>query len=235
MPQDQPIVYPADNSIDARGRPGSNDPAQPPPAHRPPSMLRLGFTQFPPRIMQHPTPRILALLLVVAVGSAAQAKDLHVDNVAGDDLWNGQAAVRADNDGPTKTIAKALRMAGPGDRIVLTKTAAPYQESVSLVGSRHSGTPTRPFVFEGNGAILSGLAPVPDEVWEPFQGDIFRFRTQRPHDQQVYWQGKPLRRVLDPAQIERRELAPLEWLIDEGHVFFRVEPERLPSSYQLEA
>ena len=43
---------------------------------------------------------------------------------------------RPDGSGPLRTLAKALRLAGPGDHIHLANTGLPYRESVSLVGNR---------------------------------------------------------------------------------------------------
>ena len=42
--------------------------------------------------------------------------------------------------GPVKTIDRALRIAGPSDRIVLINTGVPYRDSISLAGENCSGT-----------------------------------------------------------------------------------------------
>ena len=106
----------------------------------------------------------------------ALGREIFVDNVSGDDHFTGQQPRgTADLSGPVRTIAKALRLAGSGDIIVLAKTNDPYRESISLVGSRHSGTAKEPFVIRGNGAILDGSAPVPAKAWEPYQGGDLPF------------------------------------------------------------
>src|SRR5688572_7046982 len=113
--------------------------------------------------------QLYAVLLVLFVSLSAvesHARDLFVNNVDGDDLWTGAVAEAGAPDGPTRTIAKALRISGPGDRIVIAKTDRPYEECISLVGSKHSGTLEHPFIVEGNGAVLSGSSRVPHELWK---------------------------------------------------------------------
>ena len=105
----------------------------------------------------------------------ASARDIFVDNVSGDDRFIGsQINNAADGSGPVRTIGKALRLAGNGDAIELAATGQPYRESVSLVGSSHSGLAGHPFTIRGNGAILDGSAPVPPQAWEHYNGAEFR-------------------------------------------------------------
>jgi hypothetical protein len=48
--------------------------------------------------------------------------------VAGDDLNNGASAILGGKRvGPFRTIARAIRESGPGDRIVLEKNDEPYR------------------------------------------------------------------------------------------------------------
>ena len=94
-----------------------------------------------------------------------------------------------------RTLAKALQLAGAGDTIVLAKTDAPYRESISLVGSRHSGTSQQPFTIQGNGAILDGSAPAPAEAWEHYKGAIFRLRVRPTGNPQLFLDGRPAVRV----------------------------------------
>ena len=87
----------------------------------------------------------------------ATARDIFVDNVAGDDRATGhQLRPSPDATGPIRTISKALHRAQSGDTIVLANTPRPYRESISLVGSCHSGTAQEPFTIRGNGAVLDG-------------------------------------------------------------------------------
>ena len=94
-----------------------------------------------------------------------------------------------------RTITRALQLAGNGDTIVLANTNVPYRENISLVGSRHSGTPQQPFTIRGNGAILDGSAPVPPEAWESYRGAVFRFSPPRMGYQQLFLDDRPAVRV----------------------------------------
>ena len=110
----------------------------------------------------------------------AAARDIFVDNLGGDDKCSGlHTRPQADASGPVRTIAKALRPAQAGDHVVLAKSAQPYHECVSLVGTRHSGAGRlMPFVLDGNGAVLDGSTPIPVEGWSFYRDNIFRFRPQ---------------------------------------------------------
>src|SRR5262245_14341022 len=136
---------------------------------------------------------IAALVVLVAIGSTAAARNLYVNNVSGDDLLDGLTSEHiGPSHGPNQTIWRALRSARAGDRIVLAKTEEPYRESISLVGSRHSGHELRPFVIDGNGAILDGSRPVPFDAWQHYRDDIFRFQPERMDFQQLFHNGAPL-------------------------------------------
>ena len=133
-----------------------------------------------------------------------------------------------------RTIAKALRLAGAGDVIVLAKTNAPYRESISLVGSRHSGTAKEPFMIRGNGAILDGSAPVPAKAWESYKGAIFRFRPPQTGYQQLFLDGRPAVQVAVGRSAEGPpELKPRQWCLFGAYIYFCVEPTKLPADYRL--
>jgi hypothetical protein len=163
------------------------------------------------------------------------ARDVYVDNVAGEDLFLGRTAKSEGFDGPVRTIARALKLAAPHDRIVLANTGVPYRESVSLSGGRHSGSRLEPFLLEGNGAVLDGSAPIDPQVWSPVRGqrDVFRFRPPRKAYQQIFLAGKPLKRVsVDPID-GPPELAPLQWYLWRGYVYLRIEEGKWIDDYAL--
>lgn len=178
--------------------------------------------------------RGLLLLWLLSRGSAP-ARDIHVHNLAGDDRFIGlQARNAANGTGPVRTITRALNLAQPGDRIVLAKTGRPYRESLSLVGRRHSGLPRRPFVIEGGGAILEGAAPVEPGFWKPGRGAVFRFLPPHGGHQQLFIDDLPAVRVpVGPSAAGPPKLQPREWCAYQGHLLFRVEPEKLPEDYNL--
>jgi hypothetical protein len=137
-----------------------------------------------------------SVLLALSLVSAATAKDVYVNNVEGDDAFRGEGRRNlSDRSGPVRTIARALELASQGDRVILANTGEPYRESITLTGSRHSGYATRPFILQGNGAILDGSAPVPAEAWEHYRGPVFRFRPPRLAHQQLFLNDRPLVRV----------------------------------------
>jgi len=185
--------------------------------------------------------RCLATWLVLAVFSVsvpvAAAREIHVNNVDGDDSFTGwHARSMSDRSGPVRSIGRALELAIGGDRIVLANSGQPYRESVSLVGDRHSGNALGPFVIEGNGAILDGSAPVSPEAWEHSRGPVFRFRPARLGHQQLFLDDRPALRVPVSRQAEDPpDLGPMEWCLYAGHIYFSVAPDstRLPPDYPL--
>ncbi len=179
-------------------------------------------------------PKFSCFLVLLLVSSAA-ARDIHVSNLAGDDSFIGhEAGSMSDRTGPVRTIARALQLAQGGDRIVLAKTGEPYRESIALVGSRHSGYPRRPFTIAGNGAILDGSAPVAAEAWQHFDGAVFRFRPPHGGHQQLFLDDRPADRVaVRPMAGGPPRLEPLQWCFFESEIYFCVEPDKLPESYNL--
>ncbi|HUT09818.1 MAG TPA: right-handed parallel beta-helix repeat-containing protein [Thermoguttaceae bacterium] len=176
----------------------------------------------------------LGLALIVLITPAA-GRDIYVSNTAGDDSFTGlQSKNVADRSGPVRTIARALQLGQSGDRIVLTKTGEPYRESVSLVGSRHSGYPHQAFVIDGNDAILDGSAPVPPEAWEHYRGAVFRFRPPKMGPQQLFIDDIPAERaIVDPTSGALPELQSRQWFFYAGYIYFCVERNKLPEDYRF--
>ena len=176
-----------------------------------------------------------AVMLACLLLGKAAARDIYVDNVGGNDKNNGlQAQGRGDTASPVRTIAKALRLARAGDRIVLAN-AVPYHECVSLVGTRHSGfAPQIPFTFEGNGATLDGSAPIPADGWTHFRDNIFRFRPRTLIQPVVFLNGRAIPRLWLPQGTPYPpRLQPRQWCSIEGAIYFAVEASRLPPDYKL--
>ena len=173
-----------------------------------------------------------ALWLLSAVGIAA-GRDIYVNNLTGNDRNRGERKdAQVPIAGPVQTIAKGLRLAVAGDRVVVANTGTSYHEEVSLVGESHSGTNGRDFVFDGGGATLDGSVAIPDKAWEHWNGDVFRFRPVRLGTQQLFLGGRPAREhPLTKSDWRLPALEPLEWTLMLGYVYFRVEPGRDPASY----
>jgi hypothetical protein len=174
------------------------------------------------------------LVIGTLLAARADARDIFVSNVAGDDRQTGRA-IQADipGTGPVRSIAKALRLAAAGDRIVIQNTGQPYREALSLIGSRHGGSLRGPLVIEGNGATLDGSVPIADDAWSPLSDDVFTCRPARLGQQQLFLDGRAARQR--PAVRESANpptLAPLEWCFWRGQILFRVESGRMPQDYR---
>lgn len=181
-------------------------------------------------------PRAMAIaLLWMTAAACAWGRDLYVDNVGGNDALDASAPQSLGSGvGPCRTIARALRTADKGDRIILAASGEPYRESITLQAGRHSGLPGQPFEVVGNGAILEGAFDVPREAWEHVRGNVFRFSPARKAFQLIFLDGKPAARVaVAPGTVNMPELQPLQWCLFERQVYFCTEAERLPWHYNL--
>lgn len=176
-----------------------------------------------------------ALCAALVFAASCWARDIYVDNLGGNDRRDGSPVVGAgERSGPVQTIAKALRLALAGDRIVLANTGEPYRENVCLVGSRHSGSPVASFIIQGNGAVLDGSGPIPPDGWTYEAGDVFSYAPSRLGSQQLFLAGRPaLRRPVARDAVTLPPLEPLEWCFWNGRIYFRVEQGKLPADYPL--
>lgn len=180
---------------------------------------------------------IFAACLMFAAGLAgsAAARDIYVDNRSGDDRNDGSVVKsNSTGTGPCRTIARALRAAQKGDRIVLAgNDGEPYRESITVQGGDNSGTLAEPLVIVGNGAVLDGSQPVPHDGWEHVAGDVFRFRPHRLAFQQLFLNDRPAVRQPLADDFEMPKLEPLEWCLFEQAIHFRTEPFHSPQDYNL--
>ena len=147
---------------------------------------------------------LVAVIILTCFPAAAPARDILVSNTNGDDSFTGQRweSVR-DNAGPVRSIARAIALADAGDRIVLAKTEQPYRESLSLMGSRHSGAGRQPLLILGHGATLDGSAPVPSNAWTFYRDRTFVFRPPLLGHQQLFLNDVPVPQVRLPARGRR--------------------------------
>ena len=98
-----------------------------------------------------------------AHGATSHSTDIHVHPVTGIDANDGRSAA-------VKTIARAIRIAQPGDTIHLAPGT--YFESADL--SNKHGEPDKPITLDGHGAVLDGSEPVRAADWESLGGDLYR-------------------------------------------------------------
>ncbi len=166
---------------------------------------------------------ILTLFLLPA---AARADIIFVNNVTGDDQFNGLASeIRTQIDGPVATIGRAVKIATGTDSIVIANTGEPYVESVTLNRPDQAGSEAYPIIIEGNGATMRGAARLPDGVWRRVGEGTYRYQPFRKGHYQLVVNGK----VAVEARADRSAdappaLQPLQWCAHRGFVYFRIEP-----------
>lgn len=175
------------------------------------------------------------VLIWVCLAASAAARDIFVSNTAGDDRRDGHLRTAIVPEvGPVRTIAKALRLAEAGDRIIVENTNEPYRETLSLSGSRHSGNLLWPLVIEGGGATLDGTVAIPARAWQHVAGDVYAYRPGRLGHQQLFIGDRAaLRRPSRPSDATRPPLEPLEWCLWRGRIYFRTHARRMPDNYEL--
>ena len=167
-------------------------------------------------------------------GQALLADDIYVNNAVGDDTFNGRSASDAtDQGGPLKTISRALRIAQPGDRIIVEKTDLPYRESLSIQGGQHSGTDVMPFTIFSDGAVLDGTSPIDGSSWQYVGKGVFRFQPRLRSFQQLYLDGKPAELVPAVVPYTVPELQPKQWALVDGVIYFQAEDGKIPGQYEL--
>jgi hypothetical protein len=177
-----------------------------------------------------------AAITLCLFAAKAGAREIYVDNAAGDDKNTGLHAQGVGNPtGPVRTIAKALRLAQAGDHVILAKNDEPYRECVSITGARRSGAPGEmPFVLDGNGATIDGSAPIPNDAWTHYRDNIFRFRPKRLIHAVLFAHGRSIAPLpLPQTAAYPPRLEPMQWCVLEGAIYFAVERGKLPPDYKL--
>ncbi len=175
-----------------------------------------------------------ATIAWLALAGTALARDIFVDNVRGNDVNEGTSQGGGGRyAGPVRSINKALRIASPGDRIVLAKNDEPYRESIGLSAAIHCGWLAKPLVIDGQSAVLDGTTPIPTDVWQPASESVFRCRPKRLSFQQLFVDGVPLpERTLD-ASAPLSDLEPGEWTGRDGYLYYAATREKLPGDAGL--
>lgn len=176
---------------------------------------------------------LLTLLVATSVACSARGATYYVNNLLGSDRATGLSAEPQADDGPVRTLCAAFARAGRADRIVLANTGEPYREMISLSGPHQSGFKGRPFVIEGNGAVLDGTVTAEPGAWQHVEGNVFALRPRRLTYQQLFSNGKPLTRAVLYSKYEVSQLQPTEWALLDGRMFFRTEGNKIPENYGL--
>ncbi len=154
---------------------------------------------------------------------------ISVDPAAGDDANDGRTQ-------PVKTIARAIRLAQPGDTIHLTPGT--YFQSADFI-NKH-GLPGQPITLDGHEALLDGSEPVTSRDWEQVEPGLYRRAKlySRPDDHLVgrwylLWNGQMNRmnRCSKGPSAPLKEVAnllPGEWTYVkvEDAFYLRISPEQ---------
>ena len=189
---------------------------------------------------------ILGLLtqLILAAQYASSA-ELYVNNEIGIDSCNGLSPVVTDQKtGPTRTIRRALELAKPADVVHVAPGSGPYFESLSLVGSRHSGVESLPFTIEARGATISGARRVPPDAWVEIAPGTWRFIPVRKGFAQLFLnqQRVPERvQTVDPNSKDIPLLQEHEWCYWKGSILYQQRsgynstPSRLPLEFAYDS
>jgi hypothetical protein len=172
-----------------------------------------------------PIPNTLVTLVGVALAlSAARAASWHVDNRTGDDANDGSSPASA-----VRSIAKAISLCRTSDTLVLANTGVPYRENIVMKAL--GGTPEKPFVIEGNGAVISGFKSMPAEQWRKQPDDTWLFACTPPV-MRPYLMSREEK--LAPAQ-DPGSLAVEQYLWAKEGVYFMPAPGKAIGDYDLRA
>jgi hypothetical protein len=103
-------------------------------------------------------------LVLIGAPAVAEARDLYVDPQVGDDTADGSSAK------PVKTIARGIKLAGPGDTVHLA--TATYFEPIVFY-NRH-GEPGRPITLDGHGSTVEGAPLIKPADWQQVSPGLYR-------------------------------------------------------------
>ena len=175
--------------------------------------------------MARTSPRLALLALGIALAVPAHAATWHVNNKTGRDTHDGNTPQTA-----FATIRKATTSAHTSDTLVLANTGIAYREAIVL--SRLGGTPSAPFIVEGNGATITGLLPIKPAAWQPRDGGLYFFPVpKRPYGfPALVCRGQRLPAAKAPDAIE-----PGQFLWDKQGILYRPEAGKAIADTPLEA
>ena len=126
-------------------------------------------------------------------GLTLSAATYYVDNVKGNDRNDGS------RERPVASIEKGLSLLKKCDRLeVAPNNGKPYRRPYQGIYGKsyavqHGGTPDKPMVINGNGAVISGLAVIPLNVWKKTDDGLFKMpfwpmsNMYRNYTKQDYW------------------------------------------------
>lgn len=127
--------------------------------------------------------RIFPVGISVFLGwaSCLSAATLYVDSIQGKDANKGT------EEAPFRTIAQALKNAGPGDTVLLVPGQPPIHEGAIFHDKK--GEEGRPITLDGGGNVLIGSRPIDPTEWKEAKPGLYRREMKRFLDKE----GKMLR------------------------------------------
>ncbi|MCA9016707.1 MAG: right-handed parallel beta-helix repeat-containing protein [Planctomycetaceae bacterium] len=174
---------------------------------------------------------LLCLTLLLCGLQPAVARVIYVDNRAGNNALNGLSPKIVDgNNGPVKTIQRALDYAQQGDKIILINNKTPYYESISLSGKRFCGIGKEKFTILGNGATLNGTIKIPMNGWKQLANGLWKVTPYRKGYFNLYLDGK----AVPEYQPEKEQSVKLDdipagnWAVHQGAIYYRGTKNQLP-------
>ncbi len=177
---------------------------------------------------------VACLTLTFNLAYEADARDLYVNNVTGNDAQDGLVPTgTGSKSGPVRSISRALQLAGKGDTIHVANTGDPYRESVSLQGGNNSGLIGKSFQLLGDGVVLDGRTEVDDDSWELSADNVYSMPAPSPFTI-LYLDNKPATQVdvaVDSEQLP--ELEEHQWCLFNRKIYFKTERTKLPRDYDL--
>jgi hypothetical protein len=182
-------------------------------------------------------PRLLILTVLIALPAVPTAADvIYVDNLRGNDAFDGGVPEPFSPEiGPVRTMARATRLARPGDVIEIANTGVPYREPISLTGRRFDGFDTAAFTVRGNGAVFDGSQPVPPTAWRQVEPNLFRFTPRRKGFYLLLSDEGPLPEVPPPpaGPAVLPEVPENHWSAFQGSIYLRTAPLVSPRDLPL--
>lgn len=176
---------------------------------------------------------LLCLMILFFDLQQAVCGVIYVDNRLGNNVLNGISPKIVDGqNGPVKTIARALQYAKQGDKIILANNETPYFESLSLAGKRFSGLGKEKFTILGNGAILSGAIPIPQNGWKQLGNGLWKVTPFRKGFFNLYRNGKslPEYRPAKNQTVDLDNILPGKWATHQGAIYYRGLKNQLPDT-----
>jgi hypothetical protein len=136
------------------------------------------------------------------------AKDIYVDNILGSDKYDGLSPKpTGSSHGPVATMTKAVSLLKTSDHLNIANTGKPYRDSIHLF--QQGGTPEKPTLIEGNGAIMEGLETVQPSAWTVEPDGLLSITWGNYLSFAVWVDGRiPARRVDVTARPSINDIAP---------------------------